>query len=615
MAEAEAELRFILGKDAQNLPALILLSVVSFRLNHFSEAEELLLQVLVTDPKQADALGLLGVIRKSAGNWPGALEAFQRLISLGHRTPDTYNHLGSCLLELGDPISAGTAFKKAIELDRDLAHSYYNLGVALKQAGGGQEVFSTFKRAIELNPSFQDSYIQLWQQMRQLLNWQEGLPLLERGFRRFPDSVEMMVILATTYGKVGQAERAKKLFEEAAKLSPLAGPPYAHWLQEEGEFESSIPLLLDSVRRLPAQGQAYYNLAIAKQFELDGRSLPELIQPLLTSQDIDAEGRMFLHYALAKTYDQARDYERAMHNYHAANAEAYALYNPTISPDFEAEDAEFETLKRLFSESTIKAMCGHGSASQIPIFIVGMIRTGTTLLDQILASHHMIKSAGEQPFWHVNAGRMNRLILEGTARGEDFQSMEHRYLEALDQAVGESPRVTDKMPTNFNHIGLMSVIFPKSKFIHIRRSPLDTCVSIYTTFLGTGTQFAYNQRNIVAYYRAYMRTMAHWRSVISPEQMIEIDYEDLVTKKELVVRHLLNFCELPWDEACLDHAKNAGQVSTPSLWAVRQPVNTASVERWRKFEPWLGELLELRDLKHPAPLASIALDSKAPELA
>jgi hypothetical protein len=151
----------------------------------------------------------------------------------------------------------------------------------------------------------------------------------------------------------------------------------------------------------------------------------------------------------------------------------------------------------------------------------------------------------------------------------------------------------------------MSVVFPKATFIHIRRNPLDTCLSIYTTFLGRGTQFAYNQANIVSYYQEYLRTMDHWRSVIPAGQMIEIDYEDLVTNKEIVLRELLEFCGLDWDDACISHERSRAHVSTPSLWAARQPVNAASVDRWRKYEPWLGGLLELRDLAHPRPAHSI----------
>jgi hypothetical protein len=188
----------------------------------------------------------------------------------------------------------------------------------------------------------------------------------------------------------------------------------------------------------------------------------------------------------------------------------------------------------------------------------------------------------------------------------DVEELATEYLRVLRAAVERNDpsdptttdanvvRVTDKMPTNFLHMGLMSLAFPQAKFIHLKRNPLDTCLSIYTTFLGPGTQFAYNQENIVGYYRGYLQTMEIWRAVVPPEQFLEIEYEDLVSNKEAVIRRVLEFCGLDWDDACLRHESNPSQVSTPSLWTARQPVSRGSVERWRRFEPWLGKLADLQ---------------------
>ena len=602
---AESEVRAILSEEPGNLAAQTLLGAIYFKMGRLVQAEQLLDAVHQTEPSQLDAIGLLGIIRKAKGDLPGAITLYQRLISLGHETADVYNQLGACWLEMGDAVAAGGAFKRAIELDRNAPHSYYNLGMALKLAGNSFETFSTFKRAVELDPNFLDNYVQLWQQMRQLLNWSEGLPILENGLRRHPDSTQLMVMLASTYGKVGRADKAEELFKLAARKHPSAGPPYAHWLQEEGRFEDSVPVLKEAIRLVPIQGQAYYNLAIAKCFEIDYRSLIDLIPPLLENQAIGMEGHMFLYYALAKNYDQEKKYELAMRNYDSANRLAFQLFNSQVEQNESAIDSEQATLACLYSKETIEEFRTYGSESITPIFIVGMIRTGTTLLDQILSSHPQVKSAGEQPFWQLSAGRVNRRWLESGCQPADVMELEKGYLEVLRQATGGAPRITDKMPTNFMHIGLMSIVFPRAKFIHLRRDPIDTCLSIYTTFLGSGTQFAYSQENIVSYYRAYLRTMDLWRAVIPDGQIIEIDYEDLVTNKEKVLRHVLRFCGLDWDDACLNHERNRSQVSTPSLWAARQPVNTASVERWRRYEPWLGKLLELKDLSHPTPTHSI----------
>ncbi|CAN5719708.1 sulfotransferase [soil metagenome] len=596
---AEAELRSILQEEPDSVPAQTLLAVLYFRTGRLAEAERLLAGALEKAPGQIDLIGLLAAIRKTQNDFTGAIPLFQSLVGLGHGNVDVYNQLGACWLELSDAVAAGNAFKRAIELDRTVAHSYYNLGMALKLAGKSFETFSTFKRAVELNPDFLDGYVQVWQQTRELLNWKEGLPILEQGLRRHRNSSQMRVMLAATYGKVGRRDKAEAMYRAAVEIDPAAGPPYAHWLQEEGRFEESIPVLKEAIRLNPVQGLAYYNLATAKCFEVDGKSLIDLASPLVEEGALGGEERMFLYYALAKSYDQAKDYRLAMLNYDLANEQAYGLFNAQSEHDPLAVDAEYATLVDFYTKEKIRDLSARGSKSSLPIFIVGMIRTGTTLLDQILSSHPQVESAGEQPFWQVSAGRVNRRWVETGGDAATMKELERDYLEVLREASGGAAKVTDKMPTNFTHIGLMSAVFPKAKFIHIRRSPLDTCLSIYTTFLGKGTQFAYRQENIVSYYRDYLRLMEHWRSVIPDDRMIEIDYEDLVSDKEAVLRKVLAFCGLEWDDACLNHEQNTSQVSTPSLWTARQPVNAASVERWRRYEPWLGKLLELKDATHP----------------
>jgi tetratricopeptide (TPR) repeat protein len=599
LVEAQAQVRIVLQDDPANLPALLLMAGIDFRRGSYTESIQCLDAVLGIDPDQAEAVGLLALIYKARGDYVSAANQFDRLTKLGQANAETYTELGSCWLSAGDAKLAGAAFMRAIELDRNTAKHYYNLGLALNMAGKSFETYATFKRAIQLDPDYHDSYVQLWEQMRQLVFWTEGLPLLEQGLSRHPQSTQLQVMLAVAYGSVGARDKAEELFKSAIALDPKAGPSYAHWLQENGRFEESVPLLKAAIRRNHKQGQAYYNLATANCFDMDGSQLVDLIHPLLTDASVEQEDRMFLYYALAKSYDRVKDYEQAMANYDLANETAFEVFGCKVTNETSADPSGRETLSKIYSRRSLETLEPFGSKETLPTFIVGMIRTGTTLLDQLLSSHPDVRSVGEQPFWQICAGRLNRRWLQSGAQAADLKELEAGYLQVLKGASQGALRVVDKMPTNFLHIGLMSIVFPKAKFIHIRRSPVDTAVSIYTTFLGRGTQFAYNKRNIVEYYREYLDLMDLWRSILPAGRMIEIDYEELVTNKEAVLRRLLAFCGLAWDESVLSHEEHRSQVSTPSLWTVRQPVNNASVERWRRYEPWLGELLELKDVSHP----------------
>ena len=595
LTEAESDLQTILAEDPSNPFALTLLAGIRFRGGRLAEADSIAERVLESHPNHSDALGLLAVVRKAQGNFESAARLFGQLISLGNVSADLYSQLGTCRLESGDYVGAGSAFKRAVELDRKRPDNYYYLGLALKMSGTSFESYLTFKRAVQLDPARFDGYVQLWESMHKLLTWEDGLASMERGLQVHPHSSVMKVMLAITYGKVGRKEEAERLFLES-RTDPETALPYAHWLQEEGRFDESVPVLEKALKLNPVQGQAYYNLAVARRFEVEGRAFVDALPSLVEERSLSDEEQMFLYYALAKSYDQERNYELAMRNYDLANQKAFSLY---ISNRSGSEESEFRAIEQIYTKERIERLTRLGSKSKVPIFIVGMIRTGTTLLDQILSSHRAVSSAGEQPFWQITAGRFNRRWLQAEPTVKDLRELEEGYLSALHATAGGTLRLSDKMPTNFWHIGMMALAFPNAKFIHIRRSPIDTGVSIYTTFLGSGTQFAYDKANIVEYYRAYLRMMDYWRGVIPAGRILEIDYEQLVADTEPVIRRVLEFCGLDWDDACLDHDRRPSHISTPSLFAARQPVSTASVDRWRRYEPWLGKLAELKSMGHP----------------
>jgi hypothetical protein len=261
-----------------------------------------------------------------------------------------------------------------------------------------------------------------------------------------------------------------------------------------------------------------------------------------------------------------------------------------------------DTIDRLIANFTPDFFAKHAASrpgDELPIVIVGMIRSGTTLVEQIISSHPAVGAGGELPFWGERAQNAMAAIngtlehvLDGTAAD---------YCGLLRALAPGAERVTDKMPINFMLLGLIRLALPRARIIHCRRHPVDTCLSIYLTPYQRSPEFAHNRETIVTFYREYERLMAHWRGVLSADRFLEVSYDELVMNRERVTREIIAFCGLDWDDACLWPEKNARNVATPSLWQTRQPVYRSSLARWRRYEPWLGQFSQLLTEADAAP--------------
>jgi hypothetical protein len=245
-----------------------------------------------------------------------------------------------------------------------------------------------------------------------------------------------------------------------------------------------------------------------------------------------------------------------------------------------------KTLNRNFFQRFARA----GVQDAFPIFIVGMIRSGTTLAEQIISAHPQVVAAGEQTFWQTNLHR----VFRGTELDpKEAAKLATEYLKLMRGYGPDALHGIDKMPANYVLAGVLHAIFPNARIIHMQRHPVDTCISIYTTPNVMMGAFTNNRANIVFAYRQYLKIMEHWRTVLPPDRFLEVRYEDLVLSQESETRKILEFCGLDWDEACLQPEANERSVSTPSVWQVRQPMYASSMGRWKNYEPWLGEFAEL----------------------
>jgi tetratricopeptide (TPR) repeat protein len=333
---------------------------------------------------------------------------------------------------------------------------------------------------------------------------------------------------------------------------------------------------------------AYYELAHVKKLSEVDRPLIAQLEWLLQENGLANEERADLHFALGKAYDDLGEYHSAIGHFDEGNRLTYRR----TSYDQSAHAAAVNRQVAMFTADFFSRNAALGCDVETPILIVGMPRSGTTLVEQMLSSHPEVAAGGELAFWGDWAPEL-RISAAGNIDPNWANQVASEYQALLAGISPTARRVTDKRPQNFHYIALIHAVFPRGRIIHCRRHPVDTCLSICFQNFARRIDFAYDRTDLLAFYSQYQKLMAHWRSVLPADRFLEIQYEELVANREPWTRKMIEFCGLDWDDAWLHSERNRRPVRTASVWQVRQPVYTTSVARWRHYEPWLGCLREL----------------------
>ena len=391
-------------------------------------------------------------------------------------------------------------------------------------------------------------------------------------------------------GKLEEAEKElRRLLGQAPQLA-AARVLLAQILSERGMLDEAAQHLSEAVEVIP---QAFHSLAIAKRMREPDRPLVDRMRLYAERPDLETMERVNIGFGLGKAYDDLGDYAEAMRHYIVANQHKAM----SVRLNRQALSAKYDSFVGGFTAGAMararRALARPARPDDdLPVFIVGMPRSGTTLLEQILSSHPAVAAGGELPFWidrfdDSNASAIERVEAGGLSRAAE------EYLRLLRQIGPHALHVTDKAPFNFEFLGQLRLVLPNARIIHCRRRPIDTGLSIFFMNFPDHQRYAWDQGDIVFQYRQYERLMDHWRRVLPPDRFTEVQYETLVADREAETRRLIAFCGLDWDEACLAPEHNERKVQTSSLWQARQPVYKTSIERWRRYEPWLGELRDL----------------------
>jgi tetratricopeptide (TPR) repeat protein len=381
----------------------------------------------------------------------------------------------------------------------------------------------------------------------------------------------------------GDGNAADEHLRKALEGDPNSGSAYAFLglrLSHKGDAKGAEKAMQRSLELNPNQGFSYLGLAQANKAIRGDREFVATMESVRNLGRLPPHELSSLNFAIALSYESLGEYERAMGAYDEANRLAHlARYGDRVF-DTDAYRAHLKEISGLFPCE----IAGTGSESDIPIFIVGMIRSGTSLTEQILSSHPEVAGGGELPYWqrHAESAQLMAGILGDAERA---RNLAEGYLRELRRVSSEARHVTDKLPANYQRLGLLRELFPNAKVIHCVRNPIDNALSIYTT---PNRNPNAGREAVVFNYRQYPEMMAFWRETLPAGSFLDVPYEKLVSEPEAEIRRMLEYCGLKWHEACLSPEANAKEVSTPSLWQVRQPINRGSVERWKRFEPWLG---------------------------
>ncbi len=567
-------------------------SIRLHRSGRLEEAGEVYRRILRENPRQPDALHLLGVIEYQLGNYAKAEELISKAISVNPGAAAFHQNIANVFQAMGKYQEAVDSSRRALELKPGDVTSLNNLGNAYRGLGKTGLAAKSYRKALSIDPRSAITVNNLGKLLLDRGDPEEAKECFQRAVREKPDLFEAHLNLGTVYHREGDFQAAIescRRAEEIKRDSDTLNYNMGNVLQELGRFDESGKRYRRAIELNPAHAGAHYNLSLTGKYRSADNPHRLQIKRLLEDKSLPGRDRLYLSFALGKIDNDCGLYREAFRYYREGNRLAGRSFDRSTHERFISRIIDTFTAE-FFEQIDIA-----GNPSPRPVFIVGMPRSGTTLAEQIIASHPLAEGGGEL----MEAGKMT-VQLSSVMPGADGYpectgrmteelagEMADGYLKCLESVSPGARRVTDKMPMNFLHLGLLAVVLPGARVVHCRRDPMDTCLSCYFQLFTSGVDFAFDLEDLGFYFNQYRRLMEHWRSVL-PLPMFELQYEKLVEDQEKVTRRLIDFCGLQWDQSCLGFDKRMKPVKTASGWQVRRPVYSSSVGRWKNY----GEFLE-----------------------
>ncbi len=567
----------------ENAELLTLQGIVVGRQGDDDRALELLLAAIETDPNSSTAHFNLSVIYRRQHEEEKSLEHLQKAVELNPNNSETVNNLAGQLLKAGEFIDSLRYLQKYLELEPRSAQGYYNLSVALEAAGDAEQSIISLRNALKIDPSMKRARFKLINQLIARGHFDEAEQLMDQWESEEPKNPGLLSIKSRYLERKGDVEEARKVLDQ----------------------------VLEEDRALTA-----VRMSEATLLDVEGRpaEAAEVLEAIVEERDAeeadtDALDLLGVRFFLGKVYDSIGKHKKAFANYQIGNEARQKSFATPFDPEKSAQ--RFDEIAEIAKEGWNQREGATGYESNVPIFILGMPRSGTSLTEQIFGAHSQVHAAGElRTFFEAmkathgsaaevpagkfeiieNADGFHSVISSQVFEPAALHKIGETYVDHVASIADGKPRVSDKMPFNYLFAPVIQSALPGAKIIHTRRNPLDTCVSCYFQNFANGCEFAFDLDHLGDYYANYLKVMDAWREL--PVEMLEVDYEELVSDTEPVVRRMFDFCELEFEPACLDTHKNTRPVATASYQQVREPIYDKSVNRWKHYEKHIGPIID-----------------------
>ena len=553
-------------------------------------------QVLRAAPDDPAALHGLGLALLAQGDAPGAVVQFQRLVDALPEDPGAHVSLCGALLDADRAAAALAAAQAALSRFVDDLQLLALQARAQTTLGLHAAAARSFRRLLGMNPDDPDLYVGLARSLTEQHLEQQALAVCDEIIDRFPQLADGFASKGIVLKRLGRTRAAVSALERAVAIEPAFAESWNNlgmMAMDLGDMTRAQECFARALSLQPDSAQALFNVVRTRRNTDAHRAQLEHLDQMAAQSSRPPEDRIALRFALGKAFDDLRESERAFAHYQQGNA----LRSRSAPFDAASFRRWTQALHDTFDADFFARCAGFGLRSARPVFIVGIPRSGTSLVEQILASHpqvfggdelhHIIDFSESLP---TRIGSSLAYPQAAAALGRrDAEELAQEYLAAIDALDERATYVTDKMPTNFFHLGLIAAVLPNARVIHCTRDPLDACLSNFIQLFGDLHHYSYNLQHIAVFYNEYRRIMAHWAEVL-PLRLHTVNYEALVDDARVQTQAMLDFLDLPFDASCLDFHRTERVVTTASHWQVRQPIYRTSRQRWRRYAKHLREL-------------------------